>query len=162
MKGLLRCTAKDTMRFCPCGAVIKKESNGKGSIVTRSTCRGCRSKIQDSKAPLRRVYRNIKISARRRGKTFSLTYEKLESLALAAGYKLGTNKHAQGLSIDRIKSGIGYTDDNVRIMTLSDNVRREYIEEWDPPETRPDKVAPPPLEIKVIVHEDGSRTEIPF
>jgi hypothetical protein len=124
-------------RRCHCGKPLPKRSDRYGFYPE---CNTCRSRDYAARNPLRIVWLNIKKSAKRRGKEFSLTYERVVELATEAGYVLGNNRHANGLSFDRIKTGIGYTDSNMRVLTLSENSAREYRDEWEPAETSPENV----------------------
>ncbi len=76
--------------------------------------------------PYRKAWLNIKASAKRRGHTFTLSYDCYFRLAMEAGYIPGDNRQSEGLCLDRKDRKKGYTDDNVQFITMSANSIKEY------------------------------------
>lgn len=93
--------------------------------VQRRFCCSCRSREQDRRNPLRRLFRNLKAHAKARRKTFRLTFEQFEELALAGGYHVGAGRTRDGLCIDRVDARRGYEPGNLQVITNAENARRE-------------------------------------
>lgn len=124
--------------ICPCGKMTTKKIGRK--------CSTCKSKEWNAKHPLRRVYLNLRGSAKRKGKSFTLSYEVLEAKAIVAGWDTSKdNRSADGLSVDRIRSNEGYSDTNIRIILYGRNSQKlnethDYDEErneWIPKDNIP-------------------------
>jgi hypothetical protein len=81
--------------------------------------------------PVKYKYANLKGNARRRRKEFTLSREYFESLVKDTGYVEQTKITPTALSIDRIRNWEGYTDDNVRVTTISYNSIKGTKEEAD-------------------------------
>lgn len=101
-------------------------------------CNTCNSRDQDARHPERRCYRNLKISAERRGHLFELTFEEFEKFAIETQYLNRRGNSAKGYTVDRIDSKLGYTLDNLQILTNRENGRKARVEQiygdYVPPE----------------------------
>jgi hypothetical protein len=78
--------------------------------------------------PLKYAFDNLRNRARQRGHEFKLSNERYEELALESGWlneKRG--RRSDSLSINRIKSHIGYTDTNVEIIPYGENSRLAHV-----------------------------------
>jgi hypothetical protein len=91
------------------------------AVPGRKTCNTCQSKKYRAKYPLKYWYRIVKYNAKRRNKTFTLTIEEFETFCIKTGYDKNKGKTAFSLSIDRINPLLGYSMDNIRAITLSEN-----------------------------------------
>jgi hypothetical protein len=76
--------------------------------------------------PVSNAYRNLKSHAKQRKIPFHLTRIQFEEFCLMTGYVLeNRGKTKTSFSIDRIQSHIGYTPENIQVLTLSENTRKE-------------------------------------
>lgn len=94
-------------------------------IPNRNYCSTCRNKRWDKNNPIRRTYRDIKSSAVRRNKSFTVTYEYFEAWVIENRYMelKGTGSH--DYTIDRIDDTKGYEPGNLQILTNRDNVLKQ-------------------------------------
>jgi hypothetical protein len=63
------------------------------------------------------------MNAKRRRKPFDLTLEQFSNFCMKTGYGELKGKTATSLSVDRIRSWEGYTVNNIRAISLSDNTK---------------------------------------
>lgn len=92
----------------------------------RTICRRCRQRIDVVHNPVSNAYRNLKSHAKQRKIPFHLTRIQFEEFCLMTGYVLeNRGKTKTSFSIDRIQSHIGYTPENIQVLTLSENTRKE-------------------------------------
>ena len=94
------------------------------AIHHRRWCAKCRTRAYRKKYPLKYIYNTIKYNARRRGKQFDLTFDQFKTFCQKTGYDELKGKSALSLSIDRKDSTKGYTYENIRAITLSENSRK--------------------------------------
>lgn len=90
----------------------------------RRDCYTCNSRKKEIKNPARRAYRNLKISAKKRGIDFSLTFKQFADFDRQTGYVESKGQSAECLSVDRIDSDKGYEIGNIRALTWLENCRR--------------------------------------
>lgn len=90
-------------------------------------CARCRSRRFKEKFPLKYSFNKLKQRARERGHAFNLTYDQYEKFAVESGYALDKGKQPTSLSIDRIEGSKGYEVGNIRVLTLSENTRKEFV-----------------------------------
>lgn len=76
---------------------------------------------------MRYFWNLLKSRARERGKPFGLSFDDYRNFALSSGYFERKGKGSECLSIDRIDDQRGYFKDNIRAITLGENVRRRYV-----------------------------------
>jgi len=88
----------------------------------RSTCASCHTRKVRANNPIKYIYDNLKSNAKRRGKEFSLTFEEFKSFCATTSYDKLRGLKAEALSIDRINPNMGYSFDNIRAITFSENV----------------------------------------
>lgn len=81
------------------------------------------------KDPVAYAYSVTKCNARRRGKDFDISLEDWRTFCAATGYVEAKGRKASAASIDRIDNSRGYTLDNIRVISLSDNSRKGCAEE---------------------------------
>lgn len=89
-------------------------------------CATCRSRAYLS--PLKRKWLNLKISAKRKGREFGLSWEFFTDLAVATGYVDLAGRGSGDLHIDRIDPLRGYVPENVRVVTAHVNCRKAYVD----------------------------------
>lgn len=75
---------------------------------------------------MRNSYNNLKQNAKRRGKEFDLTFEEFKAFCIKHDYISKRGRGASGYTIDRDKNWLGYTANNIRARTNSDNVKKYY------------------------------------
>jgi len=71
-------------------------------------CYTCISREQTLKNPMGRAYRNLKSNAKRRGKSFTLTYEQFAYFAIKTDYLNKRGITSEGYHIDRKLNCYGY------------------------------------------------------
>lgn len=87
-------------------------------------CNTCRARRYED--PLRRLFRNLKSSAKRRRKEFELEFEFFRDFAEWTGYAAGHGRGGEALHVDRIDVRSGYTPDNIQIITGSENAAKRW------------------------------------
>lgn len=98
----------------------------------RKICETCKSRIQRSKNPINSYYRNLKTSAKRRYIEFNVSFEDFEKFCIKNNLMELRGRHKGGYSVDRIKSELGYTIDNMQILKFELNCskgNRDFLEE---------------------------------
>ncbi len=98
----------------------------------RRFCNTCRNRKYDDS--LRRLFRNLKSSAKRRGKAFALSWDYFCDLVISTGYDINHGNGASDLHIDRINPDLGYVEGNLQVITCSENSRKRWAEAngWRP------------------------------
>jgi hypothetical protein len=119
------------VKFC-----TRKSDKGKGH-GRALTCVACRHRIGRANEPILACYRAVENKARRRKIPFTLTYEYFEALCLRTGYHLDRGREGHELHLDRKNALLGYSDDNVQILTATQNCRKSRqeayrtLDEWE-------------------------------
>lgn len=101
----------------------KTESCINETAPNRTICNKCRTRNYREKYPLKYIYDTVKANAKRRGKEFTLTLEQFSTFCNKTGYDAKKGKTSDSLSIDRRNPLNGYSEDNIRAITLSDNTK---------------------------------------
>lgn len=70
------------------------------------------------------AYKNLRDNAKRRGKVFTLTFDQFSEFCYRTNYMAGRGRTKESYSIDRIDNNKGYTADNIRVLTVSENARK--------------------------------------
>jgi hypothetical protein len=91
----------------------------------RKICSKCWMRIYKERYPEAYFFNLLRCNAKRRGKEFTLTIEQFKDFCNKTGYLEDKGKNGNSMSIDRIDSEKGYTIDNIRILTLSNNTAKE-------------------------------------
>jgi hypothetical protein len=128
-----------TITFWPIVRRWRKERNTGNMKCATSYCRGIKTKSGHSpfcakcryrrfrdKFPAKCAFNNLRKRAHERGHSFELSFSKFEEL-WNAGLAKNHGRGAGFLSIDRIDNNRGYADDNVRLLTYSENSRKQYV-----------------------------------
>lgn len=92
-------------------------------------CNKHHARYQKQTNPTGYHYNLLKQNAKRRGKDFSLTLEEFREFCRETNYIELKGKHSKDMSIDRIDSSKGYEKNNIQIMSLGENVRKQRAEE---------------------------------
>ena len=90
----------------------------------RKLCPSCHQRDMRRRHPMYYAFDNLRCNSKRRGIPFSLTFEQFKKFAVATDYiqNKGTTKNSY--SIDRIKNELGYTVDNIQILTVGANASK--------------------------------------
>ena len=105
--------AKCSTKYC------RKNAAPKGKV-----CYSCSKKRYAEKHPMRYAFNTLRQNAKRRGKSFELTFEQFKEFAIATNYMAGRGIQKDSFHIDRINPEKGYSIDNIRVLTNSENVKR--------------------------------------
>ena len=96
-------------------------------------CSKCRSRHFRRDHPAMAHYLDLKNRAKQRGHEFSITFEYYhQTVWLDTGYAQQHGKSAECLSVDRIRNELGYIPGNLRVLTLSENSRRQQRKSFVP------------------------------
>lgn len=95
----------------------------KKALKNRTICSACKQRKWREKHPIKAAYYDLKTNARRRGKEFNLTLEEFTKFCIDTGYDEKRGRFADCLSIDRKRPEEGYSLDNIRAITVSENVK---------------------------------------
>lgn len=106
-------------KLCECGNLAAPQ---------RSVCYKCRSKNIREKNPIRAIFYELKRSAKRRGYEFTLTIEYLTKIAEEHDLLNNRGRESESFSIDRIINEKGYGNDNVQILTKSQNSAKYWAD----------------------------------
>lgn len=91
-------------------------------------CRRCKEDRYKATHPYAYSLNKLRNNARRRGIPFDLTLEEWIMFCDLTGYVDARGRGAEDLTVDRIRSGEGYTLNNIRALTNRKNGRKGYIE----------------------------------
>lgn len=83
-----------------------------------------RGRLYDQKYPMMRAYRNLGISAARRNISFELTLDEFEDFCHRERYLELKGRGAGFATVDRRRSELGYTYDNIQVREYCDNCGR--------------------------------------
>ena len=98
----------------------------------RTICSKHHSAWYKAAHPLRYHFNLLRCGAKRRKIEFTLTFACYERLAKESGLETSRGKMPDALSIDRKDSSKGYSDDNVRVCTISENSQKGNRYHWSP------------------------------
>lgn len=95
----------------------------------RTVCYKCKAKKYKEKNPLRYKYCKLRSNAKRRGHTFTVSFEEFSELVLKSGYMEKSGRAANSYHLDRIDASRGYVPGNIQVLTNSINVQKwHYFE----------------------------------
>lgn len=87
-------------------------------------CSACRMRKYREQNPVKAAYDHLKYNAARRGHEFMLTIEQFKAFCVETNYIMGKGRTKESYSIDRIDNDKGYTIDNIRVLTVSENSKK--------------------------------------
>lgn len=90
---------------------------GKG----RSVCNTCRDRQWRARHPEHHLWKNLKRSAKARGIAFDLTVEEFTAFCVEHNFVARVGRGPEDDTIDRRDPTLGYTKDNLRILTFKEN-----------------------------------------
>lgn len=88
----------------------------------RTLCHRCRNKRYRESNKIVYVFNVLKSNAKRRAKEFTLTIDEFKTFCNNTGYLDNKGTSAHSLTIDRIDNTRGYSFDNIRAVSLTENV----------------------------------------
>jgi hypothetical protein len=106
--------------------VRKCKTTGCSNKVNGNYCITCRTRKYKEKYSLKYIYQTWKDNSRRRGKEHTVTYAEFVEFCKKTDYDLFKGKERFSLQIDRIRDWEGYHVDNIRAITLIENVMKEH------------------------------------
>lgn len=71
--------------------------------------------------PAKYAFAKLRWNAKRRRKKFTLTLDEFEDFCAETGYLMMKGRDADSATIDRIDNSKGYSRDNIRVLTNSEN-----------------------------------------
>lgn len=93
----------------------------KRKLIKGFYCASCVKRKYAERHPVKYAYTILKNNAKRRGVYFDLTFNQFSKFCTKYDYISGKGKTRESLSIDRIDNTKGYTESNIRVLTLSEN-----------------------------------------
>jgi len=75
------------------------------------------------------AYQNLKVSARKRGIGFFLTFEWFKDFIMGTDYLTSKGRNREGLTIDRKERHLGYAEGNLAVIPNIDNIKKYHREE---------------------------------
>jgi hypothetical protein len=94
------------------------------NVSTARLCKKCYQRDYRKRNALKYCFSTLMNNAKRRGKEFDLTLEQFEKFAIETNYLHGKGRMSESFHIDRIDPLKGYTIENIRVLTNSENVKR--------------------------------------
>lgn len=92
--------------------------------ASRTRCSSCASRRYRAANPLKATFNTLRFNARRRGKPFTLSFMEFLFFVNQTEYLRLKGRSALSLSIDRSDNDRGYTFDNIRAITVSENASK--------------------------------------
>lgn len=89
------------------------------------------SKEWRKKNPMHAAYLDLKSNAKRRGHSFSITFDEFKQFCKKTSYMDVKGIYKDSYHIDRIDENKGYHMDNVQLLTNSQNVRKFFDHYYD-------------------------------
>jgi len=99
--------------------------------LARGLCQKHYLQYWRARNPIKYAYNNIKNRANQRGRIFDLTINEFKEFCLKTGYISSKGITKDSMTIDRIDPSKGYTKDNIRAITKSENSWRHHHPEDD-------------------------------
>ena len=96
----------------------------------RKLCSKHNMQLWRARNPTRNAYNNVRGKAKQRKVEFTLTFEEFCSIDEATGYVSAKGQDMDSLTLDRIDPNQGYSFENIRVITLSENSRKGCYEKW--------------------------------
>lgn len=89
-------------------------------------CWKCRSRRYRKLHPESAALNSVRLSAKRRNIPFTLTIEQFKLFCQASGYLETKGNKPQSMTIDRINHNLGYSIDNIRVLSHAENSRNGH------------------------------------
>lgn len=104
--------------YCECGKIVR---------MGRNDCHTCKGRKYDKKYPLKRFFRNLKSSAKRRNIKFTITFEYFLSV-IPYSFSIDKGRFKNNSTIDRIDNEKGYEIGNIQVMSKSKNSKKYHYQ----------------------------------
>lgn len=98
------------------------------------------------------TYNNLKSNAKRRGKLFQISFEQFKNFVVEVDYIAKKGIYKKSLHIDRIDENLGYSIENIQVLTNSDNVKKFLNYKYNGEK----------MEFKTVTYKSPEFTDIPF
>lgn len=118
------CVSRKTVHKCSARGCKRKTRTAGTLFCDKHARRAWRYKNKAHAA-----YENLKRSAKRRGKDFKISLDEWKKFCIATGYHKEKGRSAAAMSIDRIDVTKGYSIENIRVITVSENSRKGATED---------------------------------
>jgi hypothetical protein len=92
----------------------------------RKFCSTCRSRKSRGKDVVRYAFNVLRSNARRRRKECTITIQQFRKFCKKHNYIEEKGRHADGLTIDRIRQEEGYHIWNIQILKNKDNIKKHW------------------------------------
>ena len=109
---------------------VTKNCRGLGDRNRPRCCR-CAKRLWREKNPVRDAYLNLKHHAKWRGVGFALSLQEFSDFCESTSYIQNKGRTGDALAVDRIDGSRGYEVGNIRVLTCSENSRREHAEAYE-------------------------------
>ncbi len=96
-------------------------------------CYKHRKRYQKLHNPLTYVFGFLKNNAKRRNKSFELTKEEFKQFCEETNYLELRGTSGKSASIDRIDPNKGYSIDNIQVLSLSENAKKQHTDNYENP-----------------------------
>jgi hypothetical protein len=105
---------------------MKCQTSGCGNeaIKHRKICAKCQSRQLKISHPHTYYLNALRNNAHRRGKYFNLTLDQFKEFCKNTSYMENKGRNGNSMSIDRVDPAKGYTIDNIRVISVSENTKR--------------------------------------
>jgi len=124
---MFKITQRDKKGLCQAFACSNsRKSNGD------KLCSKHRHRHNKITKPVRYAYETLRSNAKRRGKSFTLTFEEFSTFCVETNYIDLKGRHINGLSVDRINPSKGYSADNIQALTIRENSSKKDSYEEPP------------------------------
>lgn len=113
------------VKFCtrPSGRGVKTNKTDRSL-----KCTTCRLRLWRANNPMKAVFNAVRNKASRRGIEFNLTFDFFVKLCEETDYHKKRGRRPDAYHLDRVDPYGGYTDDNVRVITASENCSKRHQE----------------------------------
>ena len=98
-------------------------------VKGRKFCSNCHAKQWKKNHPEAYFYNYWKQNAKRRGKIFEVTFEQFQQFCKDNNFMELKGRFSENASIDRIRSWEGYYYENLQVLSVGGNVRKQRSEE---------------------------------
>lgn len=118
-------TLKDECHALRCRGFVRSFIRPNGRLYFDRFCSKCRSRLNDANNRISRLYRNLKISAQRRNIPFSITKQEFALFCIETGYYERTGSRSICSTVDRKDNSLGYTYDNICLLSNNENAKKK-------------------------------------
>lgn len=94
-------------------------------------CEKCIKARTRAKDPVKTAYQNLRDSARKRGKEFTITLDYFRRFCKRTDYMVGKGRTKESYHVDRKDESKGYIPGNLQVLTNSENVKKFLNYSWE-------------------------------